>query len=337
MTDVSTIEDVARRAGVSVATVSRALRGLPHVSPATRERVRRIAGELDYRANPHASRLAAGRSGTIGVAVPILNSWFYGNILAGVEAMISEDDLDMHLVTVDSVAAMERFVANLPSLTKQVDGIVIVDLFMPEALWRVLDAGRLPVATVGLDTGLFDAVLIDNVSAAGSVVDHLLGLGHERIGFIGGGTDAALRFESAALRLEGMLRSLRAAGVDHRPDLVVAGGFSVDGGTEAMTELLEVDEPPTAVFCASDEMAIGAIRAVRDAGGDVPGDVSVVGFDDHVVSEALGLTTVRQPVSTLAARATDMVLSRRVHDSDPPRRVDVEASLIVRQTTAALT
>jgi DNA-binding LacI/PurR family transcriptional regulator len=334
MPDVATIEDVAIRAGVSVATVSRALRGLPHVSPATRERVSRIAAELDYRPNPHASRLAAGRSGTIGIALPLLNSWFYGNVLAGVETVLSDDQLDMHLVTVGGREAMERFVSGLPSLSKQVDGLVIVDVFMPDQLWEDLAGGNLPVATVGIDVGRFDSVLIDNLKAARGAVAHLLELGHRRIGFIGGAIGESVEMESAEERRRGRVMALADLGIDDDPDLQMAGNFSVDGGREAMAQLL-AGPRPTAVFCASDEMAIGAMQAVADAGLSVPDDVSIVGFDDQPVAAALGLTTVHQPVSAIAARAAAMVLDRVGGLDAPPIRLEVATRLEVRRTTAS--
>lgn len=333
MTDVSTIEDVAKRAGVSVATVSRALRGLPHVSPTTRARVKRIAQELDYRANPHASRLAARRSGTIGVALPILNSWFYGNVLAGIETVVAEDRLDMHLITVDGIPAMETFVAELPALAKKVDGLVIIDLFMPDEMWTALNASRMAVATIGLDTGRFDSVLIDNIAAARVAVDHLISLGHRRIAYIGGGIDEVLTFESASLRRQGMLEAMAFANLDPCQELAVHGGFTVEGGVEAMARLIKEDPTMTAVFCASDEMAMGAMKAVRDAGLEVPGDISVVGFDDHVVAEAVDLTTVHQPVSAMAARAAGMVLDRVDTDDGVLRRSVLDTRLIVRSSS----
>lgn len=332
MPEPATIEDVATRAGVSVATVSRALRGLPHVSPTTRERVRQIATELDYRANPHASRLAAGRSGTVGIALPVLNSWFYANVLAGVEAVVSEDRLDLHLVTVGGPAATDRLAAALPALSKQVDGLIVVDVFMPDG--GVLAEGGLPVVTLGLDTGSYDSVTIDNLAAADEAVTHLLELGHRQIAFIGGAVGESRQTESAELRRQGMARALERFGVEDASELHVAGAFSVKGGREAMERLLAGTPRPSAVFCASDEMAIGAMAAVRDAGLSVPGDVSVVGFDDQPTAEAIGLTTVRQPVSAMAARAAALLLDRLDGGEGPARHVEMETRLQVRQTTS---
>lgn len=333
MSGAPTIEDVANRAGFSVATVSRALRGLPHVSPATREKVEKAASELDYRANPYAARLAAGRSGTIGVALPVLNSWYYGNLLAGVQSAIIGDRLDMHLVTVGGPEAMQHFLSELPALAKQVDGLLIADLFIPDLFWDDLRDSGLPVATVGIDTGHFDSVSIDNLSAAYRAADHLAELGHSRIGFIGKEMADSFELESSEQRRRGMLAALADRGIDHDPLLHAAGRFSIESGREAMRVLLALPAPPTAVFCASDEMAIGALWGATDAGLSVPADLSVVGFDDQPVAEAVGLTTVHQPVAEMASRAASMVLDRMGKADRGRARVALPTELRVRRTT----
>jgi LacI family transcriptional regulator, repressor for deo operon, udp, cdd, tsx, nupC, and nupG len=330
-----TIVDVADRAGVSVATVSRALRDLPHVSAGTRRRVREVAEQLGYEPNPHASRLAAGRSGTIGVALPILDTWYYSRILAGIESILAGDQLDMHLVVIADQPGRDHFVDTLPSLRKRVDGMVVVDIFMPEPIWRDLDEGGLPVATIGVDTGRFDAVVIDNHTAAAVAVDHLLDLGHERIGFIGGAVGESLEVESAEQRRRGMDTAMMRRGLERDPALQAAGGFTVEGGHEAMSALL--GRRPSAVFCASDEMAIGAIQAITEAGSKVPEDISVVGFDDQPVAAAIGLTTIHQPVSEQAAQAAVMVLARVGDRSAPVMKVEMPTRLRCRGTSGPVT
>lgn len=319
-----------------MATVSRALRGLPHVSPRTRARVERAAADLDYRANPHAARLAARRSGTIGVVLPLLNSWFYSNILAGVRRVTVRDQLDMHLVTVGTQRELEHFVTELPALAKQVDALLVVDLFLPDHLWDDLAASELPVATVGLATGRFDSVVIDNADSAERAVSHLLELGHRRIGFIGGAPGGAAELESAELRRKGMHRALHTAGIDPDPALEAAGHFTIEGGREAMEGLLSASRP-SAVFCASDEMAVGAMWAAERAGLKIPDDLSVVGFDDQPVAEALELTSVHQPVADLAARAVGMMMSRLDRPTAKPAQVQVPTRFRPRRSTGAIT
>lgn len=330
-----TIVDVADRAGVSVATVSRALRGLPHVSPGTRSRVQQVAEELGYEPNPHASRLAAGRSGTIGVALPILDAWFYSRVLAGIESILAEGQIDMHLVVIADESGRRRLLDSLPSLRKRVDGLLVVDIFMSDEFWGRVAETDLPVATIGLDTGRFDSVRIDNMAAAAAAVDHLTDLGHERIGYIGGTVRRALEVESAEARRRGMEAALCSHGIEPDPAMQMAGGFTVEGGREAMEELLL--RRPTAVFCASDEMAIGAVQAVTEAGLEVPGDVSVVGFDDQPVAAAVGLTTVRQPVSEQAAQAAVMVLARVEDPAAPVVKVEMPTRLRCRGTSGPVT
>lgn len=330
MREIATISEVARRADVSVATVSRALRGLPHVSPVTRQRVLLVAAELGYRPNPHASRLAAGRSGTVGVALPVIHSWFYANVLAEVDAVLSYDGVDLHLVTVGGAGAAARFAGNLPALSKQVDAFILADVLLPD--WDALASSRIPIVTLGHDTGGFDAVQIDNRAAASDAISHLIGLGHRRIGFVGGGRGESAASESAELRRQGMIEELGRNDLAYDPGLDVPGHFSVEGGRDAMAALLRTS-PPTAVFCASDEMAIGAMWAAEEAGFDVPGDVAVVGFDDQPVAAAVGLTTIRQPVSEMAAMAASMILER-LADADPPARtVEMPTELRIRRTT----
>lgn len=336
MTKHITIVDVADRAGVSVATVSRALRGLPHVSTGTRRRVQRVAAELGYEPNPHASRLAAGRSGTIGVAVPILDSWYYARVLAGIHSVLAGDQLDMHVVVIADEAGKERFVETLPSLRKRVDGLILVDTFMPDSMWPALTAGGLAVATVGVDTNLFDGVVIDNHAAAVTAADHLLDLGHRRLAYIGGRAGAHLEVESVEQRRRGMLTAMARRGLEADPGLQVEGGFSVAGGHAAMRRLLQ-GERPSAVLCASDEMALGALQAAAEAGIGVPARLSVVGFDDQPAGRAVGLTTVYQPVSEQAARAAIMVLTRMEERDGPVCRVEMPTRLEVRGTSGPAT
>lgn len=330
---VVTIEDVAARAGVSVATVSRALRGLPNVAPTTRDKVRAVALQLGYRADPNASRLGARRTRTVGVGVPLLGSWYFSQVVAGAEAVLSAEGYDVLLLAIGSAEARRRMVSGAGPLHRRVDGLLLVDLRLEPDEVDTFQRTGATIVTCGDSYPGVPSVAIDDHRAAALAVNHLLNLGHRDIALIGDLPGEALEFTVPGLRRAGYRQALDDAGVPVRLDYDVAGNFSVDGGHEAMVRLLATPRPPTAVFAMSDEMAMGAIRAVRDHGLAVPGDVSIVGFDDHEVSDAVGLTTVRQPVTQIGAFAARAMLHRLDDEPADPVHLVVDTALVVRGTT----
>jgi LacI family transcriptional regulator, repressor for deo operon, udp, cdd, tsx, nupC, and nupG len=331
----ATIDDVAKAAGVSVATVSRALRGLPNVAPSTRDRVLAAAGELQYVAHPQASRLAARRSLTVGLVVPMLGQWYYAQLFSGVEAELAAAGYDVLPYTLAGSHGVDDFLEQLP-FRKRVDGLIVVDAPLAEEELERLATGGLPALTVGYRRPGVSSLTVDNVGASRIAVGHLTGLGHRRIAMIGGIEDDPFHFSVPVDRRRGYLEALAAVGVAAEPRLIVPGNFSLEGGVDAMHRLLHLDDPPTAVFACSDEMAIGAMQVARDAGLDVPGDISVVGFDDHDVSEYLGLTTVRQDVVDLGERAATALLDQLAPGGTPPGdHHEVQPTrLVVRRSTA---
>jgi LacI family transcriptional regulator, repressor for deo operon, udp, cdd, tsx, nupC, and nupG len=335
----ATIEDVARSAGVSVATVSRALRGLPNVAPSTRDRVMAAAAELQYVAHPQASRLAARRTLTVGLVVPMLGQWFYAQLFSGVEAELAAAGYDVLPYTLAGPGGVDEFLEHLP-FRKRVDGLIVVDAPLAEGAAERITSSGLPVLTVGFREAGASSLTIDNVGAARLAVTHLTGLGHRRIAMIGGIEDDPFHFSVPVDRRRGYVEALATVGVEAEPALVVAGNFSLEGGVEAMHRLLHLEVPPTAVFACSDEMAIGAMQVLRNAGLSVPDDVSIVGFDDHDVSEYLGLTTVRQDVAGLGERAAALLLAALDEDEVAPEprgetHVVHPTRLVVRHSTTA--
>jgi LacI family repressor for deo operon, udp, cdd, tsx, nupC, and nupG len=328
----ATIEDVARRAEVSVATVSRALRQLPNVAPATRARVLAAAYELDYVADPHASRLAGGATMTLGLVVPTLGTWFHGRLFAAVERAVARAGYALRPYTLSGPGGLERFVVDLP-FRKGVDGLLLVDAPAgPDELERVAGAG-VPLVTVGLHRPGVPSLRVDDVAAARAAVDHLTGLGHRRIAFVGGAEDDPVGVEAPALRQRGYRDALRTAGVTVGPELVVAAEPTIAGGVQAARRLFELTVRPTAVFAHTDEQAFGVLEVARDRGLDVPGAVSVVGFDDHPVARVLGLTTVRQDVDALGAAAAGLLLDRVTAPDAPVTATIHPTELVVRRST----
>lgn len=326
------IEDVARRAGVSVATVSRALRGLPNVADATRARVEAAAAELHYVAHPHASRLAARRSATVGIVVPKLTSWYHTCVLAAAESVFAAAGLDFLPYVVAGREQRERFAGGLP-FRKRVDGLVIVDLPFSAKQLRLVGS-RVPTISLGVPSDELASVTVENHSGARMAVRHLVTLGHVRIGLIAGRREEPASAVVAPERERGYRSALEEAGIEVDDALRVAGGFSHRGGAEALARLMSLDDPPTAVFALSDEMAIGAMHTARGLGMRVPDDLSIVGFDDNAVATYLGLTTVDQSVAAQGEVAARLLLDALDDTTPAPASRCLPCRLVLRSTTA---
>lgn len=299
----ASIVDVAHRAGVSVATVSRALRGLPNVSADTRERVLVAAQELDYTASPLAAALVTGRTRSVGVITADTDSWFFVQVLTGLEEELRDAGYDLVLHVLPAGTRRGQFFAELP-VRRRVDALVVAGLRLTGAELQTLRGLRLPIACVAEPLDGVHTERIDNEAAARLAVKHLIDLGHTRIAMIGGAPDGDPQSAPAA-RARGYRAALQAAGL--APAGVPDGRFSSAGGAAAMGELLAGAELPSAVFCQSDEMAFGALQALQRAGVRVPQQVSVIGFDDHELAAAFELTTVGQPISAQGAAAARWV------------------------------
>ncbi|RGC66361.1 Catabolite control protein A [Micromonospora sp. MW-13] len=319
------IDDVARLAGVSTATVSRALRGLPTVSAATRRRVLAAAEKLQYAVSPNASRLAGGRTATVAVVVPRITRWFFGTVVEAVEETLQQAGYDLLLYNLGGRERTRQRVLRTANLHKRVDAVMLVATPLRPAELAALAALGLPGVTIssGSEVPGWPCVRIDDVAAARTATQHLLDLGHRRIAHISGDPDDELAFTTHLDRRRGYHEALRAAGIDPDPSLDIESQFTVDGGNLATAELLARGEPPTAIFAACDEMAMGAISALRDAGLRVPQDVSIIGIDNHDLSGVLGLSTMVQPAAEqgrLAARILLDPLGGRALPA-PARRV----------------
>jgi LacI family repressor for deo operon, udp, cdd, tsx, nupC, and nupG len=329
----ATIEHVALAAGVSVATVSRALRGLPNVAVATRLRVQEVARELNYRADPDVSRAASGRSHTVAVVVPMINSWYFSNVVAGAEAVCAESGYDLLVVSATTTATRRDVVATVEALHRRVDGIIFAEVPLAAEDVEDLRHRRLGVVTIGQDTSIYPAVRIDNVHIGEVAVEHLVELGHRHLGILGAQAEDPTDFDVPARRIDGARAALAAVGVQLDPTLVASGEFTVDGGRQATLELLSRPDPPTAIFALSDEMAFGAVQAARELGVVVPRDLSLVGVDDHEVSQVLGLTTVRQRVAEHGAVAARALLRRLGGEQGSVEPTAPEPELVVRTST----
>ena len=329
-----TIRQVADLAGVSTATVSRVINGRADVSDRARKAVMRVVQEHGYSTNRTARGLSAGRTGLVGVTLPVLHHSYFSVILAGAGEALYEHD--MRMVLCPTHHEHEREVTLLERLMGgTTDGALLI---LPEESGDELSA---------LHEHGYQFVIVDphkpldeqvpTVSAAHSsgaseAVEHLLGLGHRRIAAITGPRGWIATEE----RLRGYHGTLAAAGVMPEPRLVVESDFSPTGGLRAAQWLLELDEPPTAIFAFNDMLAIGAMQAARARGILVPEELSVVGFDDTFEAAIVTppLTTVRQPLAEMGRMAVALLVRLLQNQRIEALHVELETRLVVRESTA---
>ena len=326
--------DVAALAGVSAATVSRSLRGMGKVSPDTRQRVLDAARELSYASTSPAAGRALGPRRAVAVIVPFVTRWFFSTVTAAAADLLRRYDFDVVLYHLGAVEDRDRFFDQMP-LAGRVDGILTLSMPLTELHTLALRALGIPLVSVGAPIPGSPSVGIDEAGAARAATNHLVHLRHEHIGFISAVTDdPRFDFASSSLRRLGVEEALAGAGLTLDDQLLAAGPHGLEGGASAMTQLLTRSVLPTAVFAEYDELAIGALWALRRAGLRVPEDVSVVSIDDHEMAKMLDLTTIAQGVTeqgTIGARLLMDVLDGVDVPVDP---VVVPTRLVLRGTTA---
>jgi LacI family transcriptional regulator len=330
----ATIRDIAELAGVSIATVSRVLNGRPDVSSETREAVLEVVRKHGFAMNRSARALSGGRTGLVGVALPIVHSEYFAHILSGAAEALYEQDMRIVLCPTQHVHARE--VSLLEHLMHGTTDAAI--LLLPTESSDELKA---------LQTRGFPFVVIDprhpldegipSVSAAHSfgaiaATQHLLSLGHRRIGVITG----PRRWTANEERLNGYHAALASVGMGPDPTLVRETNFEIESGFVAARELLDLAEPPSAIFAFNDNVAVGALRAARERGLRVPENLSVVGFDDSEQAAIVTppLTTVRQPLAEMGRMAVSLLSRLLDNQRVEALRVELATKLVVRESTA---
>jgi LacI family transcriptional regulator, repressor for deo operon, udp, cdd, tsx, nupC, and nupG len=318
----ATIEDVADGAGVSVATVSRALRNLPNVADSTRQRVVDIARDLAYRPDPAAARLAAGRTGTVTIAVPGLGNWYFSNVVAGAEAVCADAGLEFQVIGIADLADRDRLLDEDRRLEQRTDALILVDIATTDAQAASLDRRNIAFATIGTRVTGHPSVRIDDVLVGNLAAHHLIGLGHDRLALIGGLRNDPLSFEVPRARERGYRIAIESNGLALDDSNIASGNFGISGGYEAMVTLLDQKTPPTGVFAMSDEMAFGALMAFNERGIRAGVDISIIGVDDHEFSQVVDLTTIRQNVADHGAKAARMLVTAMASTAHSPRPTD---------------
>jgi LacI family transcriptional regulator len=329
-----TIADVARRAGVTTATVSNVLTGRVVVRPETRDRVLKAIAELDYRPNLIARGLAQGKTRTLALVVPTIANPFFAEVAEEVERIADLHDYQLLLcITRHSTEQGERHLERLAR--RWVDGFIVVSMAASSsdvlALARRGNPVLLGAWDTAVDTESLPRVDIDFQLAGRLATEHLLERGHRRIAAV---VEVALQ----QARLDGYREALDLVGLSPAPEYIRPGDSSFESGSRAAHALLALSDPPTAIFAGSDWMALGAIDAITGLGWSVPGDISIVGVDD--IAEAAyahpPLTTVRIPRREMARAATELLLERLANPEErlAPQKVRIDPQLVLRQSTA---
>jgi LacI family repressor for deo operon, udp, cdd, tsx, nupC, and nupG len=323
--------DVASAAGVSIATVSRALRDVPGVSEATRDRIRQLAHELSYVVSPEASALSRGQTGRVAIVMPRLDAWFYSAMIASMAPVLREAELDMLVYQVEGEAARSRFLQELPARRKA-DAVIITALPMAQTEVERLDLMGVHVVVAGGNLRDYPHVQVDDLEAGRLAVQHLIDLGHRRIGMIRTSDTDGTRWAADVLRVRAWRETLVAAGLEASDDLLVTEPYSAEAGARATARLLGLPDPPTAVFAYSDELAFAAIRHVRSVGLRVPDDVSVIGVDGHPLGEVFDVSTVDQDVARQGRLAAELVVRLVAGEEDVADR-ELPVRLVARGST----
>jgi LacI family transcriptional regulator len=331
-----TIADVARLAKVSAGTVSRAMGGSPRVSPETEQRVREAVEALHYRPNLAARRLSTGKTLSIAVIVPFFTRPSVSERLCGAMAALADTPYDLIIHNVSTPEQRADCFKLFPH-RRQADGVLIISLAPSDDDVPRLLRADVPIVLIDADhPGLTEVhrIVVDDVRGGRCATEHLLGLGHTRIGFVGDPADNPFHFTSSRDRHRGYLEAHEAAGLSPRPEYTLEGKHCRAEAQHLAEALLALAEPPTAIVAASDTQAFGVLEACRRAGLRVPEDLSLIGYDDLEMADVVGLTTIRQPLRTSGNLGMAQLLNLlRSPQSAEPVRTLLPTELVIRRTT----
>ncbi|WP_308909093.1 LacI family DNA-binding transcriptional regulator [Pseudokordiimonas caeni] len=325
---MTTIRDISRLAGVSVATVSRTMSNPDKVSPATREKVEAAIRETGYMPDMSARNFSTRKSKTIVVLVPDISNPFFSRVIRGIEHTAQRAGYSVLLGDTRGESEIEDAYASMVR-ARLADGVIQLNGRLPMENGAVADIPLVNACDCVEDAHI-PKIQLDNAGAARAMTEYLISLGHKRIGVAKGPSESRLTQE----RLRGYREALEAAGLPFDESLVARGDFSASSGRHAATQLMALGKPPTALFCLSDEMAIGAMHSVWEMGLKVPNDISIVGFDDILFAEYCKppLTTIRQPAEEFGSKAMGMLLSllQGAHLAETNQHLPYE--MVIRQS-----
>jgi DNA-binding LacI/PurR family transcriptional regulator len=330
-----TIRDVARRAGVSVATASRALNGKDVVNPRTRDRILSVMEELGFTPSPAARRLSLGRTLTIGVVVSFLTRPQAAERLRGVDAVLADSEFDLVIYNVESVQKRDHYLGTLAD-SQRTDGLMVMSLPPQASAVAALRAAPVPVVFIDVHSQAIAGlprVVGDDVAGGSLAARHLLELGHREIAFIGDAPANPFGFTSSRDRQQGVVGELAASGIELPAERIGLGAHGRYEARDLAHRMLVRGRPPSAIVAASDTQALGVITAARELGLHVPDDLSVIGYDDIEAADYVGLTTVRQQLVESGRIGAEILLAEIGGRSQEPPVAELAPELVVRSTT----
>lgn len=332
----ATIADVAAASGVGVGTVSRVINRASGVREATRARVLAAIEQLGYRPSHLAASLSRGTPRTVAIVIPHLTRPSSVERLAGALAVLAKYEYDSIVCNVATPAQRDHVLAMLVA-RHRADGVLVVSLPLSRVQLDAFRTAALPLVTVDVVARGVPHTVIDDVAAGRLATNHLLDLGHRRIGFIGDrvqrAVSTAFGFTASARRLAGYRQALAAAGAGPDDALVRLGPHGPASAQALAGELLGLADPPSAIFAASDTQAMGVLAAADQLGARVPGQLSVIGFDDIQSAALLGLSTVRQPLEDSGAQGAERLCALLRGEPVRPRRQVLDVQVVARATT----
>ncbi len=328
----STVYDVADKAGVSIATVSRVVNSPEKVNPETRSRVLTVIDELGYVPKAEAAARARKSAGRIGVLAPFFVYPSFVQRLRGVANALSALPYELTVYSVDSTARRDSYVTSL-TLTRRLDGLILMALPFTQSTVERLVNHTIETVSIEVNHPSFSSIEIDDHAGGRLAAEYLLGKGHRVLGFIGDSDLPEYAFPTSDRRLAGYRAAIEAAGLALDPAHLSLAAQSLENAKQSMTRLMNDPNPPTAVFCASDTQALGALKAVNELGLQVPGDVAIMGFDDLDIADYVGLTTIRQHLEESGRLAVELLLSRLENRHRPIQKVRLTLEVVERKTT----
>ena len=330
------IVEIAKRAGVSAATVSRALRGLHHVHAKTRAKIIEAALALDYPLRADLlPRGTSSHTNVVGIIAPYISRWYFAQVIAGTEQALREAGMDLLLYNFSRSDARQR-VFQPKQLIGKVDALIVVSMPPTEAEFKWIMGTGIPISLIGTTHDGCASVVIDDVEGARQATQHLIDLGHRKIALVGGGPLDIFGFPVHEMRKQGFLKAHNESGIEWNSRYEAIGDFTQNISSLAMEKLLDLKVPPTAVFCESDEMAYGVLETLKRRGIKVPDEISLIGFDNHEMAEFVDLTTVAQPVHFMGQMAATSIMAKINRPDSELLKFVVPTSLILRGSTKAI-